>query len=97
MGWECSAYGEGIGVCSVFVGKPEGKRPLGRPRCRWEDNMELQEVGCGGMVRIELAQDRDRQRKLVNAIMSLQGVGDFLTSCKPVSFSRGTLPHGASK
>ena len=54
--------GEGRGVCRVLVGKPEGKRPLGRPRLRWEDNikMELQEVRCGGMDRIELAQNRDR-------------------------------------
>jgi hypothetical protein len=46
----------------MLVGKPKGKRPLGRPRCRWEDNimMALQEVGCGGMDWIELAQDRDR-------------------------------------
>ena len=55
----------------VLMGKPEGKRPLGRPRRRWEDNIEkdLQEVGCGGMNWIELAQDRDRWRVLVNAIM----------------------------
>jgi hypothetical protein len=54
--------GEGRGVYRVVVGKPEGKRPLGRPRHRWEDNikMDLQEVGCEGMDRIELAQDRDR-------------------------------------
>jgi len=54
--------GERRGVYRVLVGKPEGKRPLGRPRHRWEDNikMELQEVGCGGMDWIELAQDRDR-------------------------------------
>ena len=46
----------------VLVGKPEGKRPLGRPRCRWEDNIktDLQEMGCGGMDWIELAQDRGR-------------------------------------
>jgi hypothetical protein len=58
----------------VLVGKPEGKRPLGRPRCRWEDNtrMDLQEVGCGGMDWIELAQDRDRWWTLVNAMMNLQ-------------------------
>jgi hypothetical protein len=51
------------------VGKPEGKKPLGRPRRRWEDNIkaDLQEVGCGGMNWIELAQDRDRWRALVNA------------------------------
>jgi len=54
--------GEGRGVYRVLVGKPEGKRPLGRHRLRWEDNikMDLQEVGCGGMDCIELAQDRDR-------------------------------------
>jgi hypothetical protein len=54
--------GEGRGVYRVLVGKPEGKRVLGRPRCRWEDNSKiyLQEVGCGGMDWIELAQDMDR-------------------------------------
>jgi hypothetical protein len=52
--------GEGRGVYRVLVGKPEGKRPLGRPRCRWEDNikMDLQEVGCGGMGWIGLAQGK---------------------------------------
>jgi len=52
------------------VGKPEGKRPLGRPRCRWEDNIEidLQEVGCRGMDWIELAQDMDGRRTLVNVV-----------------------------
>jgi hypothetical protein len=55
------------------VGKPEGKRPLGRPRCRWEYNiMDLQEVGCGGMDWIDLAQDSDRWRALVNVVMKLQ-------------------------
>jgi hypothetical protein len=50
MGWACSSDGEGRGVYRVLVGKPEGKRPLGRPRRRWEDNkMDLQEVGCRGM------------------------------------------------
>jgi len=54
--------GERRCVYRVLVGKPQGKRPLGRPRHRWEDNikMDLQEVGCGGMDWIELAQDRDR-------------------------------------
>jgi len=57
----------------VLVGKPEGKRPLGRPRCRWEDDikMDLQEVGCGGIEWIELAQDRDKWQALVNAVMNL--------------------------
>ena len=58
----------------VLVGKPEGKRRLGRPRHRWEDNIkiDLQEVGCGSMDWIELAQDRDRWRALVNAVMGLR-------------------------
>jgi len=56
------------------VGKPEGKRPLGRPRDRWEDNikMDLQEVGCGGMDWIKLAQDRGRWRALVSAVINLR-------------------------
>ena len=56
------------------MGKPEGKRPFGRPRCRWKDNikMDLQEVGSGGMDWIELDQDRDRWRALVNAVMNLR-------------------------
>jgi hypothetical protein len=65
---------EGRGVYRVLVKKPEVKRPLGRPRPRWEDNMkmDLQEVGCGGMDWIELAQDRVRWRSLVNAVMNLR-------------------------
>jgi hypothetical protein len=61
------------GVYRVLVGKPRGNRPSGRPRCRWEDNikMDLQEVGCWGIDLIELAQDRDRWRALVNAVMDL--------------------------
>jgi hypothetical protein len=66
--------GEGRGVYRVLVGKPEGKRLLRRPRCRWEDNikMDLQEVGCGGMGWIGLAQDRDTWQALVNAVMNLR-------------------------
>jgi hypothetical protein len=58
----------------VFVGKPEGKRPLGLPRCRWEDNIkiDLQELECGNMDWIGLAQDRDRWRALVYAVMNLR-------------------------
>jgi len=66
--------GHGRGLYRVLMGKPEGKRPLGRPRCRWKDNMkmDLQEMGCGGMDWIELVQDRDRWRALVNAVMNLR-------------------------
>jgi hypothetical protein len=62
MGGACSADGEERGMYRVLVGKSEGKRPLVRPRRRWEDNikMDLQEVECGGMDWIGLAQDRDR-------------------------------------
>jgi len=65
--------GEGRGMHRVLVGKPEGKIPLGRPRCRWEDNIkvDLQEVGGGGGW-MELAQDRDRWRALVNTVMNFQ-------------------------
>jgi hypothetical protein len=61
------------GVCRVLVGKPEGKIRLGKPRCRWEDNikMDLQEVGCG-VDWIDLAEDRDRWRALVNAVMNVR-------------------------
>ena len=60
-------------VCRILVQKPEGNRPLGKRRRRWEDNikMDLQEVGCGGMDWIELAQDRDRWLACVNAVMNL--------------------------
>ena len=58
----------------VLVGKPEGKRPLGRPRRRWEDNIktDLEDVGCGSMDWIELARDRDRWRALVDAVMNFR-------------------------
>jgi hypothetical protein len=58
----------------ILVGKPEGKRPLGRPRRRWEDNikLDLREIGWGGMDWIDLTQDRDQWRALVNTVMNLQ-------------------------
>jgi hypothetical protein len=66
--------GERRGAYRALVGKPEGRRPLGRPRRRWEDNirMDLREVGWGGMDWINLAQDRDWWRALVNAVMNLR-------------------------
>jgi hypothetical protein len=69
MDRDCSTHVEGRGLYRVLV----GKRPLGRPRLRWEDNIkvDLQEVGCGGMDWIELAEDRDRWQALVNVIMNL--------------------------
>jgi hypothetical protein len=66
--------GEPRNACRILVGKPEGKRPLGRPRRRWVDNikMDLGEIGWYGMDWIELAQDRDQWRALVNTVMNLR-------------------------
>jgi hypothetical protein len=66
--------GERRDIHRILVGKPEEKRPLGITRRRWEDNieMDIQEVGCGGMDWIELAQDRDRWRAILNVIMKLR-------------------------
>jgi len=66
--------GDSSGVHKVLVGKPEGKTPLGRPRCRWEDNikMDLQEVGCGGMDWIELVENKDSWPAVLNAVMKLR-------------------------
>jgi len=75
--------GKGRGVYRLLAGKPEGRRPLGRPRRRWEDNirMDLREVGCGCVDWMELAQNRDRWRALVSAVMNLRVLikcGEFL-------------------
>jgi hypothetical protein len=66
--------GDGRGAYRVMVGRPEGKRQLGRPRQRWENNIkiDLQEMGWGGMNWSDLAQDRDRRWVLVNAVMNLR-------------------------
>ena len=94
--------GEGRGVHRVLIGKPEGKRTLERPRCRWEDNikMDLQEVGrsCGDWM--ELAQDRDRWQAFVGTLRNFRvpkmpGIS-WLTA-EPVRFSRRNLLHGVSK
>jgi hypothetical protein len=73
MGGHVARMGERRGAYTILVGRPEGRRPLGRPRRRWEDNIktDLEEVGWVGMDWIELAQDRDRWRALVNAVMNL--------------------------
>ena len=76
MRWagQVSRMGQRRGVYRVLVGKPEGKRLLGRPRRRWEKNIKMdpQEVKCGDIDWIDLAQDRDRWRVLVNVVMNLQ-------------------------
>ena len=74
MGGACSeCWGERRDVYWILVGKPEGKRPLGRPRRRWNENkLDLQDVGCGGMDWIDLAQDMDRWRGLVIAVMNFR-------------------------
>jgi hypothetical protein len=66
--------GEGRGAYRILVGTPEGRRPLGRPRRRWEDNikMDLQDVVLGGMDWIDMAQDRDSWRAVVSAVMNLR-------------------------
>jgi len=88
MRWEghVERMGEERDLHRFVVGKPEGKRPLGRPRFRWEDNikMDLREVGGGGDG-MELAQDRDRWRALVNTVMNsrvTKSARNFLTSYK---------------
>jgi hypothetical protein len=76
MGWagHVARMGEGRNVYRVLVRKPEGKRPLERPRRRWEDGIkiDLREIGWGGVEWIHLAQDRDRWRTVVNAVMNLR-------------------------
>jgi hypothetical protein len=74
VGWSCGTHGEGRGVYRALVGRPEGKRPLGRPRRRWEDkiNMDLSEIGIDGVNWIQLALDRVQWRVFVNTVMNLR-------------------------
>ena len=77
MGWagHVALVGDRRSIYRVLVGKPERKKPLKRPKLRWDDNnikMDLHEVGCGGMDWIKLAQDRDRLQALVNMVMNLR-------------------------
>ena len=74
MGGACSAYEEEVRIYRDLTGKAEGNRTLGRPRRRWEDNIrvDLRKVGCGGTDWIELVQDRDSWRVLVNVVMNFQ-------------------------
>jgi hypothetical protein len=74
MGGACSTNGENRNAYKILVGNPEGKRPLGRPRRKWEDNIKLdiREIGRGGVDWIDLAQDRDKWKVLVNTVMNLR-------------------------
>ena len=77
----------------VLLGKTQGKRPLGKPRRRWEDNIKMyrQEVGCGGMYWIKLPQDRDRWRAIVNGVMNLQGPYNVGNTLLPASGFWGNI------
>jgi hypothetical protein len=101
MGGTCGTYGRQERCVQGFSIEAWGKRPLGRRRCKWEDNfkMGLQEVGWGGMDWIDMAQDRDRWRAVVNAVMNirvLSNSGKFLTSWGPICFSGRTVLDGVS-
>jgi hypothetical protein len=94
MGRACSTNGEKRNAYRILVGKPEGKRPLGRPRRRWEDNirMDLIQIGWGGMDWIDVAQDRDQWRALVNTVMNLlvtKMLGNFLVAAQLAASQEG--------
>jgi hypothetical protein len=89
---------ENRNACRILVGNPEGKRLLGRPRRRWVDNIKiyLREIGWDGMDWIDLAQDKDQWRALVNAVKNLRvpyNAGKFLSGCIIGSFSRRAQLH----
>jgi hypothetical protein len=90
--------GEKRNAYRILVGMPEGRRPQGRPRRRWVDDikMDLREIGWDGMDLIDLAQDRDQWRALVNAVMKLfvrQNAGKFFSGCTIDSCSRRAQLH----
>jgi len=102
MDGACGAYGAGERVYRVLVGKPEGKRPFGRPRRRWQDNikMDLQEAGGGCGNWMELAQNRESWRAVVSTVMNLRVPkmwGISRLAAEPVSFLKRTLLQGVSK
>jgi hypothetical protein len=74
LGWTCGTHGEGRGVYWILVGRPEGKRPLGKPRRRWKDNlkMDLREIGMDGENRIRPGQATVQWRAFVNTVMNLR-------------------------
>jgi hypothetical protein len=74
MGGECSTNGEKMNACKILVGKPEGKRPLGRLSRKWVDNikMDLREIGWDGVDWIDMAQDRDQWRAFMNTVLNLR-------------------------
>ena len=79
MGWACGTWGERRGAYRFWVGIPEGKRPLGRPRRRWVDNIKIdvKEIGLQDVDQIDLAQDRDNLYNLVYTVMNLFGSTQF--------------------
>jgi hypothetical protein len=99
MGGTCSTNGEKRNAYNIFMGKPEGRRPLEKPRRRWVGNVkiDLREIGWGGMDWIDLVQDRNQWRALVNTVMNLlvaYNFGKFLSSCTIGGFSRRAYFHG---
>jgi hypothetical protein len=102
MGWACSTNGEKRNTYRILVGNPEGKRSLRRLRRRWVDNikMDLGEVGWGGLDWIGVAQDRDRWRALVNAVMNLRvpkNAEKFLSGCTTVGLSISAQLHRVTR
>jgi hypothetical protein len=94
----CSTNGEKRIANRILMEESEGKRPLGKPRCRWVDNikMYLREIGWGDVNWVDVAQNRDQWRALVNTVMNLQvrqNAGKFLSSCTVGSFSRRAQLH----